>query len=475
MGRSTKITYRLPCAVTVISGTVRRTLDKDRDVGKTLDGMRAELVSKTVQVRHQADDGSDRTVTVKGGWFFQYKSSFSFQEDGRLTKASSETTGAGTELISAGATLAGVALAAAKVTFDAAEERKVEKRRRDSYKMAYDEVAAERTVLAAERTRLRTKLRELEAALIDDPGDSTTLRPQLQALRETQRLLDERIAALDAHYAAWLAGRVTSVDDQFELVVRLVDLPATIEDADAKFGGKALSDASPGAVPDDPGDLWRRYGLAVLAKWERMRASTDQVVRTESDDLVAREAEPITISVVEHVSEQPVVTSRSRHLVADARSPLRVYRLNRSWFGRRSLAISFSENGYLSGVDAEGAAALGEAAKALAGTPAALGSGVESVTKLQSGLATARQAGLTAELSRVKSQVELRQQEILAAGLDVTAGDAARLARLNQLKEIFEAQTAIKDVDPSLVAAAKAAVVEDLSWYSAPEQPAAAE
>jgi hypothetical protein len=178
--------------------------------------------------------------------------------------------------------------------------------------------------------------------------------------------------------------------------------------------------------------------------------------------------------VVEHVSEQPVITSRSRHLVADTRSPLRVYQLKRSWFGHRSLAISFSENGYLSGVDAEGAAALGEAAKAVAGTPAALGSGVESFTKLQSGLATARQAGLTAELSRVKSQVELRQQEIVAAGLDVTADDAARLARLNQLKEIFEAQTAIKDVDPSLVAAAKAAAVDDLSWYSAPEQPPAA-
>ena len=143
MGRSTKITYRLPCAVIVISGTVRRTLDKDRDVGKTLDDMRAELVSKTVQVRHQADDRSDQTVAVKGGWFLQYKSSFSLQEDGRLTKASSETTGAGAELISAGATLAGVALAAAKVTFDDREERKVDKRRKDHYKMAYEEVAAE--------------------------------------------------------------------------------------------------------------------------------------------------------------------------------------------------------------------------------------------------------------------------------------------------------------------------------------------
>jgi hypothetical protein len=471
MGRSANITYRLPCAVIVISGTVRRTLDKDRDPGQTVDGVRAELVSKTVQVRHQADDGSDRTVTVKGGWFFQYKSSFSLQEEGRFRKASAESSGPVAELISAGATLAGVALAAAKVTFEAAEGRTVEKRRRDNYKMAYEEVAGERAALAGERGRLRAKLRALEAALIDDPGNSATLRPQLQALRETERLLDERIAVLDAHYAAWLATRVTSVDDQFELAVRLADLPVTVEDADAKFGGKALSDTSPGAVPDDPGELWRRYGLAMLATWARNRADTDQVAAAEPDDLVAREAEPVTISVVEHVSGQPVVTSRSRHLVADTRSPLRVYRLERSWFGRRSLALSFSENGYLSGVEAEGAAALGAAAKALAGTPTAAASGVESVTTLQSGLATARQAGLAAQLTRVKSQVELRQQEVLAAGLDVTADDAARLARLNQLKEIFEAQTAIRDVDPSLVIAAKAAAAGDLGWYSAAEQP----
>src|SRR5690242_18275949 len=201
MGRSTKMTYRLPCAVIVISGTVRRTLDKDRDPRKTIGDMRAELVSKTVLVRHQADDGSDQTVTIKGGWFLQYKSSFSFQEDGRLTQASSEATGAGAELISAGATLAGTALAAA-VTFGPDEERAAAKQRKDSYKREYEEVADERTALAGEQTRLRAKLRELETKLIDNPGDSAVLRPQLQALRETQRLLDERIAVLDAHYAA---------------------------------------------------------------------------------------------------------------------------------------------------------------------------------------------------------------------------------------------------------------------------------
>jgi hypothetical protein len=473
MGRSTKITYRLPCAVIVISGTVRRTLDQDRDPGKTLGQMRAELASKTVLVRHQAEDAADRTVTVKGGWFLQYKSSFSFQEDGRLTKASAETTGAGTELISAGATLAGTALAAARVTFAPSEERSVSIRRKDSYQREHEEVADERKALAAERAELRKKLRELEAELIGNPAESSTLRPQLQALRETQRLLDERITVLDAHYAAWLAGQVTSVDDQFELIVKLADLPATTADVIARFGD-ALSDTSPGAVPEGPGDLWKRYGLAVLAQWERTRADADQTA-AQTDRLVARVAEPVSISVIEHVSGLPVVTSRSRHLVADSRSAHRVYRLQKSWFGRRSLALSFSENGYLAGIDAEGAAALGEAAKALAGAPAALGSGVDSFTKLQSGLTTARQAGLTAELSRVKGQVELRQQQVLAAGVDVTAADAARLARLGQLKEILEDQSAIKNVDPTLVTAAKAAAGQDLDWYSAPRQTTAGE
>jgi hypothetical protein len=475
MGRSTKITYRLPCAVIVISGTVRRTLDKDRDPRKTIGDMRPEMVSKTVLVRHQADDGSGQTVTIKGGWFLQYKSSFSFQEDGRLTQASSETTGAGTELISAGATLAGTALAAARVTFGPDDERTAAKQRKDVYKREYEDVADERTALAGEQTRLRLKLRELETKLIDNPGDSAVLRPQLQALRETQRLLDERIAVLDAHYAAWLAGRVTTVDDQFELVVKLADLPATAEEAEKQFEGSALSDTSPGAAPASLGELWTRYGLAVLARWERPREASDRTVTPDPCDLVTREAEPVTISVVEHVSGQPVVTSRSRHLVADARSPLRVYRLERSWFGRRSLALSFSENGYLSGVDAEGAASLGEAAKALAGAPAALASGVDSFTKVQGGLTSARQAGLTAEVSRVKSQVELHQQEILAAGVNVTAGDAARLERLKQLKEILDAQAAIKDVDPALVTAAKDAAGADLAWYSGPEQKPAAE
>lgn len=469
MGRQTQFTYRLPCAVAVVSGTVRRVTDLD--VGTALGDTRAELLNKTVEIRHQADDAFVVTGTVKGGWFFQYKASFAMKEDGRLTKASSEATGAGAEVISAGATLTGFAMAAAPVVFDPSAQE-LEMKRKAAYLADHEDVAKERTSLAKRRDDLRTKIGVLEDALIADSGSAMALRPQLQALRETERLMSERIATLDVHYSVWLAGRRTTIDEEFEFVIPLAELRETLEDVTTAHG-VALSDKESKGIPSTAGDLWRRYGLAVLLAWTRTRTRQPQapVASAASTKVLAREAEPVVIKVVEHQNERPVITSTSRHLVADATSPQHEYELKRTFFGRRSLAISFSDNGYLSGLDAEGAAVLGEAAKSLSGAPAALGSGVDSFNKLSSGLTTARQAGLTSELARVKAEVELRQQRLVAAGLDVTTGDATRLARLTQLKDILEAQTAIKGTDPALVAALKEAAGHDLDWYTAPEQP----
>ena len=57
--------------------------------------------------------------------------------------------------------------------------------------------------------------------------------------------------------------------------------------------------------------------------------------------------------------------------------------------GSRYLDLSFSANGYLTGVGVEGVAALGETAKALGETPAEVASGVDSYTGIQSRLASA--------------------------------------------------------------------------------------
>ena len=47
----------------------------------------------------------------------------------------------------------------------------------------------------------------------------------------------------------------------------------------------------------------------------------------------------------------------------------------------------------------------------------------------------------------------------MAAGLDATEGDAARLTRLTQLKGILEAQAAIQAIDPTFVATTQSSAV----------------
>jgi hypothetical protein len=460
MARTTSITYRLPRAVVVINGTVRRTHDQDLNPDKTLDKMPTRLISHAVEIRHEAEPSETRIVEAKGGWLFHYKASFAASEDGRLTKASTEATGVGAELVSAAATLAGVAVTAAGVPLGRADDPHLA-----AYKEEHSAEVAERDTLFALRSQARLKLQALVQQVIDDPRQSESLAPKLRHLREIQRSLDERIKALDILYQAWLATRVASVDDQFEIVVPLADLLGNIEQTQEKFGVPA-SESSP-KPPTNMTDLWNRYGLTVLATWTSARETQNQPAPAATK-VFARLAEPVTLSVVEHTEDIPVVTKRHRALVADSRSPIVSYELKRTLFGRRSLDLSFSANGYLTGVGVEGAATLGEAGKALAGAPAALASGIDSYTKAQTGIASAQRAGLESRLAQVKAEVELRQQQLLADGLDLTGSDAARLERLKQLQSILDTQSVISKADPSLVAALQAQSGHDLDWYSPP-------
>jgi hypothetical protein len=457
MAQTTVVAYRLPCAVVVVAGTLRRVLDKDVQAHKGFEEVTPTLVSKAITVRHQADDSAPHVVAVQGGWLFQYKASFSLKEDGRLTKASAEATGAGAELVSAGATLAGAAIGV--LTMFAADVD-LEDRRRRAYELAHQDVVAEVKRLKGRRADVSACIRSLEDGLIADPSTAPHIGPRLEALREVATATESRLATLEAHYATWLATRRTTVDDTFEIEVALKDLPQSLEMAHERYGDPG-SVSTPLSAPLDLAGLWQRFGVGVIAQWTRRGddvAAWPPPGKVMSEKcLVVRKAEPLDLLVVEHHHEQPVITGRSRHLVADASSPHDELELKRSLFGRRSLTATLSDNGYLAGIDAEGAAILGEAAKALSGATGSVVGGLDSVNKLQSGLATARQAGLTAELARVKAQVELRQQELLAAGLDATEDQATELTRLTQLKGILEAQAAIKKLDPTFVSGAQGA------------------
>lgn len=103
------------------------------------------------------------------------------------------------------------------------------------------------------------------------------------------------------------------------------------------------------------------------------------------------------VSIVEYQQGVPVVTASSRHLVMDDRSKTEYFLLEKSLFGRRSLALTFNDDGIVTGVAVEGAPSLAEAASAVGQLPTAVASGLGSLNTTVSGVAAARRAAQEAE------------------------------------------------------------------------------
>lgn len=433
---TTTISYRLPCAELVVSGTVRRTYDPITDT-VPLAERPATLVAHAFAVRHVA--GESRSVTLPGGWLRTFKGAFAFTADGRLTSASAESTGQAGAVLSAAATIAGAAVGlhaagvALGATADPADAR---------YGTDHPDESARR----ARVTELVKKTREAQLTVVDsvlaDPAAADRARWDL--LERMHRSLAAELAILDTHRAAWRDGLRQTVDEIFEFTVPLADVKLPEE--------KAATETSP-AAPANLTELWKRHGIGVRAAWAAERGTATVPLTPATSQLVTRVPDLVTLSVVQRVHGVPVVTATSRHLVMDDRSRVAYHPLEKSLFGRRSRSLTFDTDGVLTGLSVEGAAVLAEAATAAGALPAAFAGGLGSANSAVSGLATARRAAQEAELARVKQEVELEQQRITQAGLRATAADAARLQHLKQVRDILETETAIGKADPRLLAA----------------------
>jgi hypothetical protein len=459
------ISYRLPRAELVVSGTVRRARDKLTDP-RPLAEQPTTLVSHAFVVRHVADPAT-YTVTLPHGWLRTFKGSFSFTSDRRLVSASAESTGQLGTVLTAAATVAGGVLGLGAVKTAAgvalgvpAPQDPVD----NQYRQDHPDVHARRKQTVDLLDRLRQAQLALADEVVADPA-AATAAARWNLLRRIRRSLEDDLAALDTHFAAWRAGTIETVDESFEFAVPLADLKGTAgEPADAATQSSA-------EAPKTLVDLWRRYGVGITATWGAGRNDTRATIPPTPAKIVTRIPDLVTLSIVEHRHGVPVVTAASRHLIMDERSQVEYFELEKSLFGRRSLALTFDADGVVTGVAVEGAASLAEAASTVGRLPASVAGGIGSLNTAVSGLATARRAALDAELARIKQQVELEQQRIAQAGLNATATDAARLQRLQQLQAILDTQTAIGKADPRLVAGVGAG--RDLDWYQPPADPAA--
>ncbi len=105
--------------------------------------------------------------------------------------------------------------------------------------------------------------------------------------------------------------------------------------------------------------------------------------------------------------------------------------------------MSFSPSGALSGLASTRTAAGAAIAEAAAGVPGAASSGLDQSMTLLSGAEALRTLQIDQQLARLKRRVEVKQQEIVEAGLLATEGSAAELARLTQEAELLERRRSV--------------------------------
>jgi hypothetical protein len=452
---TTSINYRLPTSELVVAGTVITQTDtlgtKGQQTTQTLASVEFAIVTS-------ADALPALTLEPPTGWFKTYKGSFSQLPDGRLSSASSDVTGeVGTVLKSvasiAGTVVAAVALAEAAEPRDDLDIASIT----DAYKGTYPDSSKLLNGLRKARARVHAALVEKLCSDNPDPDNVRRLRTQLSQL-------DEQLIPAVAHFRTWRKSRVKTVEERFEFRQGVGSLPT-----DAP---KAFTEQKKGGVPQDLESLWNPHGYGVQARWidyaEGKRTDETKAVSSDTDTVHTRRPQRLELVLYRHVDGQALPTARSRHLVADNASEVVDYKLEKSWFGRRSLALTFDANGFVTTVANEGNSAAANALTALAGLPEGFAGGVEGATKAYNSVQAAGRATIEAEATRLKADVARREQRLLAAGLDATAADVVELKRLEQLQSILELQTKIQGTDPRLVTDLASRAGGDLAWYQIP-------
>jgi hypothetical protein len=455
----TSMTYRLPLTQLVVSGVLRTSKDQLTVVGGK-PTTTTSLVSTDVKLVTSAELGRDLTLTPPKGRFTTYKGSFGLTADGRLKSASADVTGEVGAAIKSVASLAGTILAIVAL---GPEEAPKDDADNDAilaaYRAAYEKEHDAFTTLRKQRNDVEGRVRDAITTSVDGAGDLAELR----RLRSLLALIDERLVPAEAHFRAWRARKITHVDEAFELRVPLADIRGSVQEAWGSGGVGGLE-----RPPESLEQLWTGYGVGIEGSWLRERTTEPQSVGTAADHVYTRVPDLLELRVMKPDGDRAIESSRQRATVADDRSKVVKYKLETSRLGRKSLALTFDADGFVSNVAVEGSSALAAGLSAATGAVEGFTAGVEGGTKAYKAVRAAGHATLDAELARVKSEIELREQRLLAAGLDATGADAVELKRLEQLQGILEAQTKIRESDPGLVTQLAEQAGGDLEWYKPP-------
>lgn len=408
------VAYRLPTSFVVVTGTVERTIDQlTQPYGESAPDLR--LKEYSVSVACEGDGPTYLVAPARGNWLWSYKGSFATTVDGRLTSASTESSGTLSTVVSsmvgvAGAVLGVGAMLATEGPAASPEDTHLEAAlgadQRELRWYARDHPAEYELAkgLAARAVQLRADLIDaIRKEFAEGAGPNESDR--ISALKD---LTDEALVRSRTQYAAWREGTRTSVEDRFEIRQRMHDVPIRLPDPGAESAYSDPVSINPAGdscaeLPTDLADLWLRFGVGITATWpgddRRARAPQGKLAPgngSESEHVLIRTPDPVELSVTTRAPipnsgrYQRSVISRSRHWVADANSVHHWFKLEKSVWGRRSLTLAFDTDGFLSGVSTDADASLPTSLTTLTESPDAVTRALESVTRAQSALLSAK-------------------------------------------------------------------------------------
>jgi hypothetical protein len=481
--------YWLPISALRLAGTravtIDRVLDRPGGPGATT---RTSWAS-TAELHVVADqDGPKLQSAITTGAVTNTSVALAFSEDGRLTSASSDTSGAAVPLVKgmvvAGATVAGflvaggpgAALAAGTVrgvTDSIAmleadlepaaegETRPVAPSQQDPVLAAYQADHAQEALLLELSTRQVAEAEvKLAAALEDAISDPTSSK--LAAVRRRQevlRLAREELGRLRRHYDLWRASKVTARSESIEHVVSFDELwvlTPTFLTGRLLWGGET--------APARAQQLWDDLGLFPVVTSVDGGATPAPADPPASPfkGVSVRRSRRVQVALYRRTSDadswDAELVSSQVHDVVDGRSAVVQVPFRSSVWSRRKTAIELSEAGTLASFEHTTTASAQEIGTALGELPASVVSGLEQAGKLREQLDALQDKDREQELARVERDVAIKKEQLELAGLTATEADYAELKRLEQQVSLLEKRRSVatsvatSDVDAGEIA-----------------------
>lgn len=448
----TVVKYRLPVSCLDMTGTYSESVDSvlERTVADRLGVAELKVVG---------DPRRLRTLRLEPGFGRDAKASFKLTPDLRLTSADTTVTGVGGKIVSgivgAATSIGAILLQFGALAADAGspsaptaegDDLKIEA----AYVEAKGELAASRTAVKAASAKLVTAHR---IATTSYP-DAGTPAKQKQALSVIARIEAAQVAIkadvekAETLFQAWRSTTIKKSSQSISYTITVDEL---------RWADPLLDDKNRLAFPpDSPNEppsakvraarekvqqAWNHLGCLVLIDGDpaEPNPSAGGSVPQRDDDMLAyRFPRSVTLRFYKRVGDDAVLQNTRAALVVDGLCPTETIEVSSGFFSENKSAITFSEDGIPTGFDfGRGSEAAGFAT-AVGGIPSSVASGLETGKKITDQIYGIRSAGLSAELARVKSSVELKQQQILLDGLNATPDAYAELERLKVEAETYE-------------------------------------